>query len=155
MAEKPNGLNILFEKYKEIIMYCIFGVVTTLVSWVIYSLCMAVLPLALDPKMYISGIVSWIIAVAVAFVTNKLWVFDSKSWEAKLVIKEAISFVGGRAFTGILEVIAVPALVKLGLDMVLFGTEGLPAKIIVSVVIVILNYILSKYLAFDAAKKEK
>ena len=167
MAEKPSFIKVLFSKYREIIMYCIFGAVTTFVSWLVYSLCVLVLPFDGDnrwkifgwvfdfnTKILLSNIISWILAVAVAFVTNKLWVFDSKSWQGKLVFAEAVSFVGGRVATGVLEIFAVPALVSIGLNQTLFGVAGLPAKILVSVVIVILNYILSKYLAFNSAKKK-
>ena len=90
MAEKPSFIKVLFSKYREIIMYCIFGAVTTFVSWLVYSLCVLVLPFDGDnrwkifgwvfdfnTKILLSNIISWILAVAVAFVTNKLWVFDS------------------------------------------------------------------------------
>lgn len=144
MEEKQSFLRSLFEKHREIIMYCVFGGVTTLVSWVSFSLCEAVFGL----NLYWAGIVSWIIAVSVAFVTNKIWVFYSRSWAPLLVIKEAVTFFGGRAATGLLEIVAVPVLVAWGLDMTLFGVEGLPAKIIISVVIVVLNYFLSKFVSF-------
>ncbi|MEG1242217.1 MAG: GtrA family protein [Oscillospiraceae bacterium] len=150
MNSKPSTLRLLFDKYREVIMYIFFGGITTIVSWLVYSICEKGLGFGL----FASGIVSWIIAVSVAFVTNKLWVFDSKSWQAKLVFTEAVAFFGGRLATGALEVVAVPALVKLGLDSTLFGVEGLPAKIIVSVVIIILNYILSKFFAFNFGKKK-
>ncbi len=147
MDGKFSTLRNLFFKHKELIMYCVFGVTTTVVNWLIYSLCVRGLGL----NLYVSGIVAWIVAVIVAFVTNKLWVFESKSWEPLLLLKEVIAFVGGRVLTGVLEVIAVPALVDWGLDITLFNVEGLPAKIIVSMVIVILNYILSKFIAFGGA----
>ncbi len=74
----------LFIKYKEIIMYLIFGVATTGVNWVVYSLLMkAVLvhaPGSDDVKMTVSNVIAWIAAVIFAFITNKLWVFESKSW---------------------------------------------------------------------------
>ncbi|MEG1404598.1 MAG: GtrA family protein, partial [Oscillospiraceae bacterium] len=140
MEDKKSIFRRLFEKYREIIMYCIFGGVTTVVSWLTFSICEAVFGLDL----YWSGIVSWIIAVTVAFITNKLWVFESKSWKLKLVLVEGVAFYGGRILTGILEVIAVPALSDWGMDMSLFGVDALPAKMLVSVVIIILNYVLSK-----------
>ena len=69
----------LFIKYKEIIMYLIFGVATTGVNWVVYSLLMkAVLvhaPGSDDVKMTVSNVIAWIAAVIFAFITNKLWVF--------------------------------------------------------------------------------
>lgn len=145
MEEKPSKVRELFNKYHELIMYCVFGVTTTFISWLTYSIAEK----ALGMNLYWSGIFSWVIAVSVAFVTNKLWVFESKSWEIKLVIAELITFVGGRALTGALEVVAVPAIVALGFDMTLFGVNGLPAKILVSVLIVVLNYILSKFVSFN------
>lgn len=142
-------------------MYLIFGGVTTVVSWLVYSLCMLALPfdtevhyslfgMALDfnIKILVANVLSWIIAASVAFVTNKLWVFSSKSWEAKIVRREAMTFFTARGITGFLEIFSVPLLVSWGLSQTLFGIEGLPAKIIVSVVIVILNYIFSKFISF-------
>ena len=179
MEKKPSALKALFIKYREIVMYCIFGVATTIISWVLYSLCeVALSSFKVDNPavirffsrlieilgdktdvntffvILIAGVVSWVIAVSVAYVTNKLWVFESKSWNAKLVTVEALTFFGGRIATGILEIISVPALVSWGFNMKLFGVDGLPAKILVSVAIVILNYILSKFISFRDPKKE-
>ncbi len=160
MDEKQTKLRELFEKHREIIMYLIFGVVTSVVSWVIYSLCIIlfrgfshiqVVAFGLDIQLYIflANVVSWIIAVSVAFVTNKLWVFDSRSWEGKLVRKEAVTFVGGRALTGVLEIGAVTLLAGVpGFDATLFGIETLPAKILIAIIVVILNYLISKFISF-------
>ncbi len=157
MEEKPSMLRALFVKHREIIMYCVFGVTTTIVNWLFYSIFVESLGLikALPNEMaiLIAGILAWIIAVIVAFITNKLWVFESKSWERELVRKEALTFFGGRIATGVLEVVAVPALVSWGFDMTLFGVDGLPAKILVSVAIVILNYVLSKFVSFRDCKE--
>lgn len=172
MKEKPSVFLELFKKYREIIMYCIFGLSTTVVNWVIYSIYVRVVPvndyaagfptwfqelivsrLHLDIKLLYAGVIAWIVAVIFAFVTNKLWVFESKSWNAKLVTGEALTFFGGRIATGILEVVAVPAFVAWGFDATLFGVDGLPAKIVISVAIVILNYILSKFISFRAVKE--
>lgn len=151
MEERKTGFRALYEKYREFINYSIFGVTTTIVSWVVYSLCERGLGLSLRW----SGVVSWIIAVMFAFVTNKLYVFDSRSWKPALVAKEAVTFIGGRVLTGAIEVEAVPRLVDWGFDMTLFGVEGLPAKILASVVIVILNYILSKFISFRSDRKQE
>lgn len=145
MDDKRSRICEFYNKYHELINYCIFGVTTTLISWLTYSIAEKGFGL----NLYWSGVVSWIVAVSVAFVTNKLWVFESKSWEIKLVLAELVTFVGGRALTGALEVAAVPAVVSWGFDMTLFGVEGLPAKILVSLCIVVLNYILSKFISFN------
>lgn len=144
MENKEAGLKALYRKYKELISYVIFGGVTTLVNWVSYSICESVFGLSLR----LSGVISWIVAVLVAFVTNKLWVFDSKSWAPVTVMKEFVTFIGGRILTGVIEIEAVPHLVDWGFDTTLFGVEGLPAKILISIVVVILNYILSKFISF-------
>ena len=168
MEEKSSVYRELFNKYREFIMYSIFGVSTTIVNWLVYSICVVVLPdsfagwfeilivkyFHLDIKIVVAGVIAWVIAVIVAFVTNKLWVFESKSWEHELVRKEALTFFGGRIATGILEIVAVPALVAWGFDFVLFGVDGLPAKILVSISIVILNYLLSKFVSFKSPNVE-
>ncbi len=173
VEEKPSVFRGLLEKYHEIIMYCIFGAATTIVNWVIYSACVKIMPvydysngfpswfqefivsrLHLDIKLIYAGIVAWVVAVIFAFVTNKLWVFESKSWKGKLVLGEALTFFGGRIATGLLEVVAVPAFVTWGFNVTLFGIDGLPAKIVVSVAIVILNYILSKFVSFRGPEEK-
>ena len=138
----------LFIKYKEIIMYLIFGVATTGVNWVVYSLLMkAVLvhaPGSDDVKMTVSNVIAWIAAVIFAFITNKLWVFESKSWVPK---------VASRLATGVIEWFGPLLLFKIGLDQDLFGVKGFVAKIVCSVLVVILNYVFSKLLVFTKKKK--
>ena len=130
-------------------MYCVFGVSTTLICWLVYSLCERFIGL----NLYYCGIVSWAVAVVIAFVTNKLWVFRSRSWAPELVIKEAVTFIGGRVITGVLETLAVPLLVSAGFNATLFNVRGLPAKIAVTMAIVILNYTLSKFISFRDREK--
>lgn len=136
-------------------MYVIFGVSTTLVSWAVYSVCEAWLGMGI----IWSNVVANVISVLVAYVTNKLYVFNSMSWDIKLVAQEASIFIGGRLFTIILDLVAVPWLVAIGLDQTLWGVEGLWAKIISTVVISILNYLISKFIAFkpgqDKSRREK
>lgn len=151
MEEKKKGFRAFYQKYKEYINYSIFGCSTTLVCWFIYSICESKLNMSLRG----AGLVSWIAAVVIAFVTNKLYVFESKSWQPVLVFKELVTFVGGRVLTGALEIEAVPRLVDWGFDMTLFGVEGLPAKILASGIVVILNYFMSKFISFTPDNKKK
>lgn len=146
----------LFLKYKEIIMYLIFGVLTTVVSWGSYALFEILLGVFIKEAIVLSSVanvLSWIIAVLFAFVTNKLWVFESKSWKGSVLVKELGSFVGSRLLTGVLEWFGVPLLMLIGLDQSILGIEGMLAKILISVIVVILNYILSKLLVFRNKKK--
>ena len=145
----------LFLKYKEIIMYLIFGVLTTLVSWGSYALFEMLLGTFIKDVILLSSVanvLSWIIAVLFAFVTNKLWVFDSKSWKGAVVIKELGAFVGSRVLTGCLEWFGVPLLMIIGIDQSILGIEGMVAKVLISVIVVILNYVLSKLLVFRKKK---
>lgn len=152
-----------FQKHKEIITYIIFGVLTTLVSWGTY----AVFVNLLSMNVFWSNLLSWICAVSFAYVTNKLWVFDSKSWKASVVVKEIISFVASRGVTGVIEIVAVPLLAKTGFDNIFYNilekmnislgilfTDGIYSKIVLAVIVVILNYFFSKFIIFKKKKTE-
>lgn len=155
-------LKALWTKYKEIITYLIFGVLTTVVSWGSYALFALLLEktnLGTTTTVSIANVLSWICSVAFAYVTNKLWVFDSKSWKLAIVWKEIVTFVTARLATGVLEWVGVPFLVGIGMDQTIFGVKGAWAKILVSVLVVILNYVFSKLIIFrkkkEPAKAEK
>lgn len=139
----------LFVKYKEIIMYLIFGVGTTAVNWVIYTVLVAFGNVV---NLTLANIIAWVGAVAFAYITNKLWVFESKSWSPKVVWKELGMFLGARIFSGIFEIGLFPVLVWLGMNQAIFGVEGMLAKVVISVWVIVLNYIFSKLLVFK--KKE-
>ena len=144
-----NHIKSLFSKYKEIIMYLIMGGATTVVNWASYAITVSTLPITnADAKVLVSNIISWTIAVIFAYITNKIWVFQSYSWKFKYVLREAFLFVSARFLTGLLEIFGVPLLVKLGLHQTIFGIEGMLSKILVSIIVVILNYIFSKLLIF-------
>lgn len=139
-----DRLKRLYRKNQEIILYLLFGGATTIVSWAAYALGVGTMGLSVTA----GNIFSWLCAVTFAFVTNKLWVFGSKSWAWPKWVREAAAFFGGRIFSGLVELGGLPLLMKLGLDQTLFGVEGFAAKIVVTVVVVILNYFLSKFIAF-------
>ncbi len=144
-----ESLKNLYFKYKEIINYLLFGAMTTAVSWGTYSLFVK----AFGMTVGVGNVLSWICAVLFAFVTNKLFVFESKSWAPATAGREFVSFIGARLFTGVIEWVGVPYFSTHGLTHPLFGVKGLLAKIVVSIVVIILNYIFSKFLIFF--KKEK
>ena len=156
----------LLKKYREIIMYIIFGLLTTFVGWGSYVVFVNSFPIDnKDILVFVSNLLRWICGVVFAFVTNKLWVFNSKSWKKKLVIKEAVTFVSSRAITGVLEIFGVPLLASTGYDgiffnivkamgisMKLFYTEGIYSKMSVAVIVIILNYVFSKLFVFKDKK---
>ncbi len=138
----------LIIKYREILIYLVFGVLTTVVSWGTYSLFVKAFGIPVE----ISNTLSWVCAVLFAFVTNKIWVFESKKMDVKTIVNEFISFVGSRILTGAIEILGVPLLIRLGLSQTIFGVDGMLAKVLISVIVVILNYIFSKLLVFRNKK---
>lgn len=150
-----NFIKQLFIKHKEIIMYLIMGGGTTVVNWCSYALFVSILPTAnSDMKVLLSNIISWILAVIFAYITNKIWVFESYSWKPKFIIKELTLFVSTRFLTGLLEIFGVPILIKIGLNQTIFGIEGMISKIFVSILVVILNYIFSKLIIFKKTEEK-
>lgn len=137
----------LYHTYQEAIDYLFWGGMTTVVSWGSYSLFVLLLQ-GLDSVVFWANILSWVCAVLFAFITNKLWVFNSKSWAAGILFPELTKFLSSRVATGVFEMIAVPTLVAIGLNQTILGIDGMVSKILVSVVVVILNYILSKLFVF-------
>ncbi len=131
----------LFLKYRELILYVIFGGLTTVVSFVVYY---ALLWCQLH---YIaSQAISWAAAVAFAFVVNKLFVFEDRDNSPSALIRQIGQFVGVRIASGVLETVLLWLLV----DVIRMGADI--AKIPVAVLTVVINYIASKLLIFK--KKE-
>ena len=151
--KKESFLGKLIDRLltKEIIVYLVFGVLTTAVNWAIYT----VLVRFTGAGITVSNAVAWVGAVVFAFITNKIWVFESRVFRPAVVVREFVSFVAARAATGALEIFGVPLLVKIGLDQKIFGIDGAVAKIIVSVTVIILNYIFSKVFIFRKGKNSR
>lgn len=145
-------LQNIIEKNKSAAAYLFWGCMTTLVSWASYSLFVTVLHCG-DKTIPIANILSWLCSVLFAFGTNKVWVFGSRDWSLTVVLSEFWKFIAARILTGLLEIAGVPALVAVGLDQTIWGIEGMAAKVLVSVAVIILNYILSKVLVFRSKKK--
>lgn len=129
-------------RYRQMLVYLVVGGMTTFVNWAIYALCVDGLGITLA-----NGI-AWIGAVIFAFVTNKQLVFESKTWKTKVVLREGLLFVSGRIVTGVLEIVLVPALVGLGLNQTIFGITGMVSKVLVSILVLTLNFVFSKLFIF-------
>lgn len=148
----------IIKQHREIVSYLFWGVMSTIVSWGTYSMFAVVFEnnttdihffgIETPYVVFVSNILSWVCAVLFAFVVNKLWVFQSKSWKADVWLSEFWKFVSARLITGILEIVAVPLLVGIGMNQTILGIEGMVAKVIVSVVVVLLNYVFSKLFIF-------
>lgn len=132
---------------REVMMYLIFGVLTTIVSWLSYALFVHI---GIDIN--ISNALSWVCGVLFAFVTNKWFVFMSRTVTLKVVLYELGSFFGARIVTGVIAIILFPILYAIGLNQSMFNTDGFLAKMVTSAIEIILNWIFSKYIVFRRKK---
>ena len=133
----------LFKKYKEVILYIIVGVFTTAISF----LCQWIFSdLVKIPYEWITTVIALFISILFAFFANKLLVFEHK--EKKGFFKELLLFYASRIFTSLLEIGVM------GLFVDLLDYNKWVVKIIVTVIIMILNYVLSKFLVFTKKKED-
>ena len=135
MGEK---LKNLLHRHYDILVYLIFGVLTTAVNYIVYLPCYNLLHLSAT----VSNVIAWAAAVAFAYVTNKPFVFHSHDWSAKTVVPELTKFIGTRLGSGGLETLVLLVFV----DML--KGNGNVWKLLTSVLVVALNYIGSKLLVF-------
>ncbi|MFV0400901.1 MAG: GtrA family protein [Oscillospiraceae bacterium] len=137
----------LFIKYREQISYLFFGVLTTAVNYLSFLLFMAVLPggAALD----ISTWLAWFLSVLFAYFTNRRWVFQSKAVGPGPVAKELLSFFAARLFSGLVDYGFILLTVR-----VLGGNESV-MKLLSNVIVILLNYLLSKLIVFRKEKKSE
>ena len=132
------------KKYREIIAYVFVGGATTFVNWFVYAIMVRLAGFSI----LTGNITAWIIAVAFAFITNKIWVFQSRSWHPPVVLREGSAFLGARILSGIIDMAGVPFLFHLGLNYPLLGIEGFAAKVTISAIVLVLNYVFSKLFIF-------
>ncbi len=128
----------LFQKYADVFAYLFFGVFTTVINYAIYLPCYNLLGWGAG----LSNVLAWIGSVAFAFLTNKPFVFKSHDWSWKTLWPELTKFVGCRLGSGALETV----ILLLTVDFL--GWNGNWMKLITAVLVIVLNYIGSKFLVF-------
>lgn len=141
----PKPLQKIYYKYEEKWLYLFFGVLTTVVSFITAGVGKYLLELAGCGKGLVSTgstVISWICAVTFAYLTNRAWVFDSHTTGAKAIAREAASFYGGRVATLLVEM----GMMWIGYDLI--GINYWVTKIIANIVVLILNYVISKVFVF-------
>ena len=128
----------LIKKYRSFIFYGIFGVFTTIVNIVTYNICYY----RIEISNTFSNVVAWVLAVTFAYLTNKAWVFESKSWKWEVLKREIPAFISCRLATGVLDI----AIMYICVDVMQW--HAMLMKIISNVLVIILNYIFSKLVIF-------
>lgn len=119
-------------------MYTIFGGVTTVANISFYYLCYNIFNI---PNVS-STILAWVIAVGFAFITNKIWVFDSKKFDKGTLVHEIPTFLGARIITGIIDVV----IMYVSVDVM--GWSSVLCKFVSNMIVIILNYVANKFLIF-------
>lgn len=130
-------MNIL-KKYKETIMYLTFGVFTVVVNIFVYAFLTRITKL----DFMLSNCIAWVAAVLFAYITNKFFVFESKDIKINFLIKEFSSFVSCRLLSGIMEMVIMYIMID-----IMFMNDFV-VKIFTNILVIILNYILSKLVIF-------
>lgn len=132
--------NPFYKKYKEVLLYLFFGGLTTFIS--IGSYAFFDISMHMDPM--IANIFSWILAVLFAYVTNRIWVFDSNAEGMKGIIQEMVSFFGGRVATLLMEEV----ILYVGIN--LLGMNSIGVKVAAQILVLVGNYLISKLFVFKS-----
>ena len=125
----------ILNKNKEMVLYLIFGVLTTLVNILSYLFFSKICGI----NILISNIMAWFFSIVFAYVTNRILVFESKN---KKILYEFALFIGGRGLSGILDSLLFYVLV------VLLMFNDIVSKIFINIIVIIINYVLSKKIIF-------
>lgn len=128
---------------KEIMLYGVFGVLTTIVNLVVFW----ILESVLNWNENISNIIAIIISILFAYFTNRIWVFNSKAANYKEKFNEFIRFISGRCVTMIIEFVGCFLLFKTPIPTMI-------SKLAITVIVIILNFFISKFFAFKNSGKE-
>ena len=131
-------MGAFIKKYRQLLAYLFWGGGTTVVNFGVYFLFTRVIVLDL----VVANLIAWVAAVLFAFFVNKILVFHSESWKLDRLVPEFIKFVGARVFSGIMET----ALLWLSVDIFLLDDRLM--KLLISILVVIANYVLSKLFIF-------
>lgn len=141
MKEKIKALCV---KYEEMIAYLIVGVLNTIVSWAAWFLCAyTFLDAQIVWQNFLLSLISWVVGVVFGYFMNRKYVFKSKEPD---MWKEFLQFSGGRVSTWVLDEVMMILMVN-----VMKIHEGF-SKIFVSVLVMIGNYIISKFFVFKKKK---
>ncbi len=135
----------LYQKYREIILYGVFGVLTTVVNWGGYWF---LADIAHVPYLA-STVIAQVLAILFAYLTNRKWVFESKAKGTKEVLGEMLRFFSARGVSLLLDLGCMYA----GVDLLHINDKLM--KLLANVVVVIANYALSKLFVFRKKKTER
>lgn len=157
MLEKIKSLLGDKKKLREIFLYLVFGVLTTAVNWIVYLVVTSLMGLSLETEgtaryaliVNIGQILGWILSVLFAFFTNKKFVFESAATARTGGVKEFLLFVSARVASLVIFDLALFNL------LLLFGLNDKWDKLLMNVLVIIFNYVASRFVVFKKKKSEK
>lgn len=141
-----NKIKELYQKYKEVIHYLIFGGLATIVNFVSYFIFARMIGI----EEIVSSGLSWFCSVLFAYITNKMFVFESKTDTKKAFFMEMITFFLARIASGILCDVGTFALM-----VKVFHINDIVSKIVTQIMVVVVNYVFSKLFIFKKKKEQK
>ena len=133
----------LFLKYKSVILYLIFGVLTTLINIVAYWFCAYIFSLSTIG----STVIAWVLAVLFAYITNRRVVFESQVTGVKGILGEVIAFFACRLATGLVDLLCMYVFVDV------LGLNDIIIKIAANILVIMLNYVASKLVIFKKTNR--
>ncbi len=133
-----------YTKYRELIVYLVVGVATTIVSWIAYAVCTFIMDVNNPILMQIAVIIRWVAGVTFGYFTNRAFVFQSKNPN---MLKEAASFASARVVTLLMDMFIMWLLPTI------FHVDDWISTFIAAVLVTITNYILSKFIVFRKKKE--
>ena len=128
----------LMKKYKSFIAYAVFGVFTTIVNIVTYNYCYY----HAGMNNTLSNVIAWVLAVTFAYLTNKAWVFESRSWRWEVLRREIPAFITCRLATGVMDLVIMYICVDI------MEWHAMLMKILSNILVILLNYVFSKLVIF-------
>ena len=131
-------LNPFYKKNKEVLLYLFFGGLTFLVSVISY----AYFNVTLGSNELVANIISWVLAVAFAFFTNRIWVFQAPTKTVSQFLMQLIRFFMGRVATLVVEEVILLVFITI------LGFNSMAVKVIAQVIVIVLNYVISKLVVF-------
>jgi putative flippase GtrA len=135
----------MWGKYKDIFWYCFFGGLTTVVNIVIFYIFSDLINL----HYMIANVIAWIVAVLFAYITNRTWVFKSKIKGFSAVLKECLIFTGFRVLSLGMEMVILFLMIDL------LGIKVMITKLVAQVVVIVANYVFSKWIIFKEPNKQE
>ncbi len=135
---KDSDNTAWYHKYKEVILYLFFGGCTTLVNIISFMFLFK----AFGINTYVSNVIAWILSVLFAFITNKIFVFESKNKEIKENVIELVSFVTCRIVSLLFDMLIMFVMIDI------INCSELLSKIVSNIFVIIINYVFSKLIIF-------